>query len=124
MFDQEIVRRITRELFTAGDIRPDALFVGSDNMAFAAMDVLRFELGIRVPEEVSVTGFDDVPMAAWPAYSLTTMRQPLDKMIREAVRHITGCIGNPSTEPPQIRLKCDLCVRGSSRPLSRMEEKK
>ena len=63
-------------------------------MAFAVMDVLRFELGLRVPEDVSVVGFDDVPPAAWPAYNLTTFRQRVDQMVAETVtmllRRIAG----------------------------------
>ncbi|NDF20264.1 MAG: LacI family DNA-binding transcriptional regulator, partial [Betaproteobacteria bacterium] len=49
-----------RALFGKADDRPDAVFVASDHMAFAVMDTLRFELGLRVPDDVSVVGFDDV----------------------------------------------------------------
>ena len=54
-------------------------------MAFAVMDVLRFELGLRIPEDVSVAGFDDVPPAAWPAYALTSFRQRINRMVAETV---------------------------------------
>jgi len=56
----------TRELFgrlVSSADRPDALFVASDHMAFAAIDILRGSLGLRVPEDVSVVGFDNVPQA-------------------------------------------------------------
>ena len=51
-----------------------AIFVGNDHMAFAVMDTLRFELGFKVPDDVSVVGYDDVPLASWPAYDLTSLR--------------------------------------------------
>ncbi len=60
---------------------PDAVFIANDHMAIAAMDVLRHGLGLRVPEEVSVVGYDDVPMAAWPSYDLTTLRQPTHRLV-------------------------------------------
>jgi len=50
------------------DAPPDAIFVANDHMAFAVLDTLRLTLGLRVPEDVSVIGFDDVPQAAWGAY--------------------------------------------------------
>lgn len=52
----------TRALF-ARPTPPDALFVASDHMAFGVLEVLREELGLRVPQEVAVVGYDDVPMA-------------------------------------------------------------
>ena len=64
---------------------PDAVFVANDHMAIAAMDVLRLELGLRIPEDVGVIGFDDVPQAAWGAYQLTTVRQHVEPMVDAAV---------------------------------------
>jgi DNA-binding LacI/PurR family transcriptional regulator len=49
------------------------------------MDTLRHELGLRVPGDVSVVGYDDVPAAAWPAYDLTTVRQPANRMVAATV---------------------------------------
>ncbi len=54
------------------------------------MDVLRFELGLRIPEDVSVVGFDDTPPAAWPAYALTTYRQSVERMVAETVAILTA----------------------------------
>jgi DNA-binding LacI/PurR family transcriptional regulator len=74
-------RLATLELFKPGQEHPDAIFVASDHMAFSVMDTLRFELGLRIPEDVSVVGFDNVPQAEWGAYELTTFNQPLDQMV-------------------------------------------
>ena len=82
-FEQACVA--TRELFKPAGDRPDAVFVASDHMAFAAMDTLRFELKLRVPEDVSVIGFDNVPQAEWASYALTTVEQPLQPMIEATV---------------------------------------
>ena len=65
--------------------RPDALFAINDIMAMGAMDVLRHRLGIRIPEDLMVGGFDDIPDAGRPAYMLTTVRQPVDRMVDEAL---------------------------------------
>src|SRR3546814_278260 len=77
---QDAVRR----LFNRAD-RPDALFAANDHMAIAAMDVLRLELTLRVPEDVGVVGFDDVPQAAWGAYQLTTVCQHVEPMVDATV---------------------------------------
>ena len=102
-----------RNLF-ATPRRPDAVFVGNDHMAFAVMDVLRFELGLRVPEDVSIVGFDDVPPASWPAYNLTTYRQPVDQMVAETVAMLIAKIGAERAEPRQVVLEGGLIIRGSA----------
>ena len=65
-------RSAARRLLDRDD-PPDAIFCAADVMALGALDVARYELGIRVPEELSIIGFDDIPMASWPAYNLTTI---------------------------------------------------
>ena len=79
-YDQQQAAEVTRQLFGSAE-RPDAVFVASDHMAFAVMDVLRHELGLRVPQDVGLVGFDNVPQAAWPSYALTTFEQPLGPMV-------------------------------------------
>ena len=94
--------------------RPDALFVCNDHMAFAAMDVIRFELGLRIPEDVAVAGFDDVPPAAWPAYALTSFRQRINRMVAETVTTLMAQIEGGDSEPRRIRIDGSLIVRGST----------
>jgi DNA-binding LacI/PurR family transcriptional regulator len=71
------------------DQPPDAIFCAADIMALGAMDAARFDLGIKVPEDLSIIGFDDIPVAGWPAYSLTTIRQPIDLMVDAALQLVT-----------------------------------
>ncbi len=104
-----------RSIFARGCPAPDAIFVGGDHMAFAVIDTLKSELGIRVPEDVSVVGFDDVPLAAWPSYSLTTMRQPLERMVEATVGKLLEAIDQRNTPPVHLRFPCSLMLRGSAR---------
>jgi DNA-binding LacI/PurR family transcriptional regulator len=113
-FDYPSAQAAARSLF-ATSRRPDAVFVGNDHMAFAVMDVLRYELGLRVPEDVSVVGFDDVPPAAWPAYNLTTYRQHVDVMVVETVGLLMASIRAGEAEARQIVLPGALVIRGSTR---------
>jgi DNA-binding LacI/PurR family transcriptional regulator len=109
-YDQETAAAAARSL--AG--RVDAIFVGNDHMAFAVMDALRHDMGLRVPEEVSVVGYDDVPMAAWPSYLLTTIRQPVDVMVARAVGAMLRRIGGEGG-PEKIRVDGPLVIRRSAR---------
>ena len=113
-FEHPATRAATRAMFAGAD-RPDAVFAANDHMAFAVLDTLRSELGIAVPGEVSVIGFDDVPIAAWPAYDLTSYRQPVNQMVAETVTTLIERIGTPETEPRRLRLEGRLILRGSSR---------
>ena len=70
--------------------RPDAIFGINDIMAMGAMDTLRYRLNLRVPEDIMVGGFDDIPEARRVPYQLTTVRQPIDQMVEEtlAILHL------------------------------------
>ncbi len=75
---------------------PEAVFCANDIMAIALLDAARMQ-GIRVPEDIAVAGFDDIPMASWDAYRLTTVRQPLRRMLNLAVDILT----DPSSDPAE-----------------------
>ena len=94
---------------------PDAVFVCNDHMAFAVMDVLRYELGLSIPGDVSVVGFDDVPPAAWPAYALTTFRQRVNRMVAETVTTLIERIEAKSMEARRVQIDGMLIVRKSTR---------
>ena len=117
-YDFERAQHATRELFgplVAPAERPDALFVASDHMAFAAMDVLRLELGLRVPADVSVVGYDDVPQAAWGAYALTTVAQDAPAMIEATVGMLLQQLEHDAVTRDQVVVPATLVVRSSAR---------
>ena len=84
-------------------------------LIFAVMDVMRFELGLKIPDQVSVVGYDDVPVAKWLAYSLTTVRQPANRMVNETVSILIDCIENNSTQPKRVEIDGPLILRGSAK---------
>jgi len=86
-----------------------------DSMAFAVMDVLRNELNLKIPDDVSVIGYDDVPPAALAAYDLTTMRQRSNIMVEETVSLMLDKITNPSLEPRHIKVESPLIIRSSAK---------
>lgn len=113
-FHTDQAQAAARQLFDTDD-RPDAVFVANDHMAFAVMDVLRYELGLRIPEDVSVVGYDDVIISAWPSYDLTTLRQPANRMVEETVRTMLARIDTPNMPARRVAIDGPLIVRGSAR---------
>ncbi len=95
--------------------RPEAVFVANDHMAFAVMDVLRFQIGLTVPADVSVVGYDDVPLSGWPTYDLTTVRQPANRMVSETVDILLRQISDRESESKRLEIEGPLIVRGSAR---------
>ncbi|NOD88004.1 MULTISPECIES: LacI family DNA-binding transcriptional regulator [unclassified Ruegeria] len=112
-FVTEQAQEATRRMFASDP--PDALFVANDHMAIAVMDTLRFELGVKVPDDVSVVGYDDVSVAAWPTYNLTTVRQPANRMVSETVEILLSKIDDPDVDPRRLEIDGPLIVRGSAR---------
>ncbi len=84
-------------------------------MALGALDALRIQLGLRVPDDVSLVGFDDIAAAAWPTYDLTTFRQPIDRMVEETLRLLAERIANPNREPATVLVPGRLIPRASAR---------
>ena len=113
-FNFEQAKAAAREMFDRDD-HPDAVFVANDHMAFAVMDVLRFELGLSIPGDVSVVGYDDVSLAAWPSYDLTTVRQPANRMVAETVDILMTRIDDTDTPARRITIDGPLIMRGSAR---------
>lgn len=113
-FDFETAQNAARAMFDRDD-PPEAVFVTNDHMAFAVMDVLRFELGICVPDDVSVVGYDDVQIAAWPSYNLTTVRQRANEMVSKTIELLMTRIENVDAPPQRICIDGPLIIRGSAR---------
>lgn len=104
----------TRRMLSRPD-RPDALFVANDHMAVAAMDVARHEFGLQVPRDLSIIGYDDVDLARWPSYDLTSMRQPVQPMVAATVDILMRQITSGVITAEHRVIGGDLVVRSSAR---------
>ena len=114
-YDFEEAKVAARALFSvAAAQRPDAVFVANDHMAIAVMDTLRIELGLRVPQDVSVVGFDNVRQAAWGAYQLSSVDQDADAMIEATARLLMEQIDG-EVQSHEVVLPARLVLRASSR---------
>jgi LacI family transcriptional regulator len=95
------------------DDPPTAIFASNDVMAMGAMDAVRSR-GLRVPEDVSILGFDDIPQAASVRPALTTVHQPLEQMGRVAIQMLLDLLKNPEKDISRIELPTELIVRSST----------
>jgi LacI family transcriptional regulator len=122
-FDPELVRdgeyqaalttQGARELLTLPD-RPTAVFAANDKSALGVMAVAR-ELGLRVPEDVSIIGFDDIPEAASATPPLTTMAQPLHDLGARALTMLIDLLHGDEV-PGHVELPAEIVVRASTGP--------
>lgn len=89
------------------DHPPDAVFCAADIIALGVMDAARNELGLHVPQDLAVVGFDDITAAQWPTYNLTTIRQPVEKMVSETLglmERVDEIIERPETKLLPVEL--------------------
>jgi LacI family transcriptional regulator len=92
---------------------PTAIFASSDTLAVGVYHAARLR-GLSVPDDLSVVGFDDLPGASWGSPPLTTVRQPLREMGREAARTILQLAAGRSVEVPHAEKSTTLIVRKST----------
>jgi len=92
---------------------PDAVFCANDVIALGAMDGARSR-GMRIPEDLWVVGYDDIEMAGWGAYDLTTVRQPITGMAALATSLLVQRLSQPGRKPGLHCLPNDLVIRGST----------
>jgi len=95
---------------------PTAIFASNDMMALGSLRAA-YEHGLRVPEDLSLIGFDDIELASYVVPPLTTMSQPKDKIGRAAVDLLVRRIENPERAPERIVFPSSLVLRSSCRRL-------
>lgn len=100
------------DLFRVGD-GADAIFAANDVGAFGAIDALRHELRLRVPQDVKVVGFDDIAQSHWRSYDLTTVRIDLGERVRALVRLILRRLKDPGAPSLSETIGTKLVVRGT-----------
>jgi DNA-binding LacI/PurR family transcriptional regulator len=104
--------RATVDLLKAGK-RPDSLFCLTDIMALGALDAVRYELKMKVPEDIAIMGFDDIAESAHASYRLSTVRTPVLEMIDHMITLISRHPKN--AEPVSIEIDAELVVRDTTR---------
>ncbi|MGP4008325.1 LacI family DNA-binding transcriptional regulator [Streptomyces sp. 4N124] len=114
-FDQSAARRRTLELLDLPE-PPTAVFVCSDRMALGVYEALA-ERGLKVPYDLSVVGFDDLPEARWTTPALTTVRQPLSEMAATALRLLVRMMEGDQPESTRTELSTRLVQRASTAPV-------
>ncbi|MFG1647078.1 LacI family DNA-binding transcriptional regulator [Amycolatopsis sp. NPDC049252] len=115
-YDPEISAASAHELLTGPD-RPTAVFAANDISAIATVGAAR-ELGLSVPEDLSVVGFDNVPESALCSPPLTTVDQPIREMGHRAISMLIALINGDEVERTHLTLDTGLVVRSSTRALS------
>lgn len=110
-FKLESGYRLARELFTA-PVKPDALFVANNLMTLGALRALG-ELGVRIPEDAALVGFDDMPWSGELCPPLTTVAQPTYELGQEAVQLLLRRLSNPLAPYRTVSLQTRLMVRES-----------
>ena len=94
---------------------PCAILCANDLMAFGAIDTLRFEYGLRIGEDVSLIGFDNLATGEWPSYSLTTFAQPTSQMAKDAIELLFARIDDKTMAPVEKRYPLTLIERGTTK---------
>ncbi|MEM7462945.1 MAG: LacI family DNA-binding transcriptional regulator [Pseudomonadota bacterium] len=113
MYKRDVAMKCTRHLLR-GSEKPDAIFVGNDHMAFGVIEEIR-AFGMQPGKHISIVGYDDVPLAGWGTFDLTTVRQPVNRMVEAAVDRLLTRIDQPETPVGSILIDGDLILRGSAR---------
>ena len=115
-FDYDSGRRAFHRLAADGGGRPpDAVLFANDSMAMGGMDAARYDLGLRVPDDVSVVGFDGQPQAVWASYDLVTVRQPLFAMVDAAADMLLARVEEPDLGAERRMFSGELVTGTSAR---------
>lgn len=113
-YRESTVRGVAWEMLSRPD-RPTAIFAANDISALAILQVAS-ELGLRVPADLSVVGFDDIPEATRLATPLTTVRQPMGRLGAAAVTMLLSLMRGETPETTHLRLPTKLVPRATTAP--------
>lgn len=92
---------------------PDAIICSNDTMAIGVIDEARENHDIHIPNDISVVGFDGITSSAWQSYQITTIKQPVEKLVKAAVEMLLEHIENPDS-PPEARVLTGALIKGNS----------
>lgn len=113
-FDHDSGGRAFHALLDAGKA-PEAVICANDMMALGAMDAARHELGFKIPDEISIVGFDGAAQSRWPSYDLVTVRQPTREMVEAAADMLMARVEDPTIAIEKRFFSGELIVGSSAR---------
>lgn len=112
-YDYDSGKSGLHELVKLGRRVPQVAVCANDVMAIGCIDAARFDLGLKVPEDLSVVGFDGVGPSTWASYRVTTVRQPVQRMAAATLTLLMDRIANPAL-PPEKRVLAGQLIEGNS----------
>ena len=92
---------------------PDAVICSNDSMAIGVIDEARENHNIHTPNDMSVVGFDGIASASWLSYQITTIKQPVEKLVKASIEILLDHIENPDS-PPESRVLTGVLIAGNS----------
>ncbi len=116
-YTYESGQRGARELVNRFKSKLDAIICANDVMAIGCMDTLRKEFSLKIPDDISVVGFDGIAPAIWSGYNVTTIKQPMKQMSEAAVEMIMERVDHPD-KAPEMRVFTGVMLNGSSARIS------
>jgi len=99
------------------DVKPDVIVCTSDYTALGILSGCRHKLNINVPQDLSIIGLGDIPVAGWTDHDLSTVKIPHNELVRTSVTTLISKIETQSVEPESIKLDAELILRGTIRSL-------
>lgn len=94
--------------------RPDGIFCVNDAVALGVLNAAKYKFRLDVPDQLAVVGFDDIPMASWPMFDLSTVTNPIDVMAEAILDTLNLRLKKPDTPDMSVIVKPDFVVRGSA----------
>ncbi len=93
--------------------KTDAVFCAGDMLALGAMDTIRYEYGLKIPEDIAILGFDNIDAASWPPYSLTTFEQQIDGMLDTTFNYLSKKLNGETVSEGIELFECKIVERNS-----------
>ena len=91
----------------------DAVFCAGDMLALGAMDTIRYEYGLKIPEDIAIIGFDNIDAASWPPYSLTTFEQQIDGMLDTTFNYLSKKLNGETVSEGIELFECKIVERNT-----------
>ncbi|CAK1975386.1 LacI family DNA-binding transcriptional regulator [Vibrio crassostreae] len=113
-FDYDVCKSFIRKRIKQKGV-PDSVLCATDVIAYAFMDVVRFEFGYKIPQDIQVIGYDDLDQSSWSCYELTSFRQNIKRLSNEAVSFLDQQISGQTDKIFNVNVSAKFIERGTLR---------